>query len=115
MIIPFEQIPTAIGQLCEDVAIIKKFIQEFHSTPLPEPDQWLDLNALVAYDPEKRSKATFYRYTRERSIPFHKGGKGRKLTFLKSEIDLYFKQGRRKTIDEISAEADSIIKKRGLK
>lgn len=113
--IPFEKIPTAIGQLCEDMAFIKKFIEEFRNTPPPEPDRWFDLDELVAYDPHKRSKSTFYRYTREHTIPFHKGDQNRKLIFLKSEIDRWLKQGRHKTLAEISAEADTYLEKRGLK
>jgi len=113
MIILFEQIPMAIGQLCEDMAIVKKFIEQYLNTPPPEPDHWLDINELVAYDPEKRSKATFYGYTARKEIPFHKNCK--KLVFLKSEIDHWLKQGRQRTIAEISAEADTYLKRRGGK
>ncbi|MFC2080372.1 helix-turn-helix domain-containing protein, partial [Bacteroidota bacterium] len=52
---------------------------------------------------EKRSKATFYGYIHNRSIPFHKRSK--KLVFLKSEIDDWLKAGRRKTRSEIESEA----------
>jgi len=113
MIIPYEKIPEAFGQLCEDVAIVKKFLEQYLDTPIPEPDQWLDINELVAYDPEKRSKATFYGYTARKEIPFHKNGK--KLIFLKSEINQWLKQGRQKTNAEISAEADTYLKRRGVK
>ena len=69
----------------------------------PETDRFLDLNDLVRYDPEKRSKPTFYGYIHNRAIPFHKRGK--KVTFLKSEIDSWLKEGRRKTRSEIEAGA----------
>lgn len=114
-ILLLENSPADFVKLCEDVALIKKFIQELSTTPPPEPDRWFDLKELVAYDPQKRSIDTFYGYTRERTIPFHKGEKTRKLLFLKSEIDLWLKQGKQKTISEISAEADSVIKKWGTK
>jgi len=69
----------------------------------PKEDQWFDLNELVSYDPEKRTKATFYSYVHNNEIPFHKRGK--KLTFLKSEIDGWLRQGRKKTLEELKADA----------
>ncbi|MDR1342763.1 MAG: helix-turn-helix domain-containing protein [Prevotellaceae bacterium] len=42
----------------------------------------------------KQSKLSI-RLTYQRSIPYHK--KGKKLMFLKSEIDNWLKEGRRKT------------------
>lgn len=75
-------------------------------------DQWFDLNELVEYDPEKRTKPTFYGYIHRGEIPYHKRGK--KLTFLKSEIDEWLKSGRRKTNSEIEDEAESYLKKKGL-
>jgi hypothetical protein len=44
-------------------------------------------------------------------IPVHKGGK--KLRFLKSEIDNWIKQGRKKTLAETASEAESYLKKKG--
>jgi hypothetical protein len=43
----------------------------------------------------------------QRSIPYHK--KGKKLMFLKSEIDSWLKEGRRKTATEIQAEAEQFV------
>ena len=79
----------------------------------PEPDRFMDLNELVQYDPEKRSKPTFYGYIHDRTIPFHKRGK--KVTFLKSEIDSWLKEGRRKTRSEIEADAGQNLKIRRAK
>lgn len=76
-------------------------------TSQPE-DRCFDLDGLVEYDPERRSKQTFYRYVQNREIPFQKGKK--KLTFLKSEIDMWLKEGRKKTKAEIAAEANTYVK-----
>lgn len=80
-----------------------------------EPDHWFDLNELVEYDPEKRSKATFYGYIHNNTVglPYHKRGK--KLIFLKSEIDLWIKSGRKLTSSEAEAEATKFLsnKKKG--
>jgi excisionase family DNA binding protein len=82
-------------------------------TPASHSDKWLDLNKLVEYDPEKRSKPTFYGYIHNNTIPYHKRGK--KLIFLKSEIDEWLKSGRVKTNAEIEAEADQYLStKKGL-
>ena len=88
--------------------IFKRWVKEAQTElQLPtnkqtESDRWLDLNELIAYDPEKRSKPTFYGYVHEKSVPFHKRGK--KITFLKSEIDIWLKSGRKQTKSEIEAE-----------
>ena len=41
-------------------------------------------------------------------IPVHKGGK--KLRFLKSEIDIWLKQGKKKTFEEIDNETEQYFK-----
>lgn len=109
----FDLLPKAVTQLCEDMADVKRYLLEQSNDSQPSPDRWFDLNELVSYDPEKRSKPTFYGYVHERTIPFHKRGK--KIIFLKSEIDFWLKQGRKKTLSESAAEADQYLsKKKGL-
>jgi hypothetical protein len=44
------------------------------------------------------------------TIPVHKGGK--KLRFLKSEIDNWLRQGRKKTLAEIAEEANTYLLKK---
>ena len=68
---------------------------------------WFDLNELVQYDPEKRSKPTFYGYISKNLIPYHKRGK--KVTFLKSEIDNWLKAGRKLTNDEIGENVNNYL------
>jgi excisionase family DNA binding protein len=83
-------------------------------TELQQNNYWFDLNELIEYDPEKRTKPTFYGYVHQGTIPYHKRGK--KLIFLKSEIDEWLKSGRIKTNSEIEAEAENYINnKKGLK
>ncbi len=74
-----------------------------------EPDRWLNLSGVCEYLPNKPVKATIYGYVSKRLIPFHK--KGRELFFLKSEIDAWLKEARKKTEKEIAAEADSYLAK----
>jgi len=77
----------------------------------PEPDRWFDLNELCQYHPDKPTKPTVYGWVNAGTIPVHKGGK--KLRFLKSEIDNWLKQGRKKTLAETASEADAYVKKKG--
>ena len=68
-----------------------------------DSEKWFDIDELCNYLPDKPKKATIYGYVRLKTIPYHKGGK--KLRFLKSEIDAWLKLGRRKTVIEIEGEA----------
>ncbi|MBK7223176.1 MAG: helix-turn-helix domain-containing protein [Saprospiraceae bacterium] len=47
----------------------------------------------MPYHPDKPTKATVYSWVSAVQIPVHKGGK--KLRFLKSEIDTWLKQGKK--------------------
>lgn len=78
-----------------------------------ETDRWFDLNELCIYHPDKPSKATVYGWVNAGIIPVHKGGK--KLRFLKSEIDNWLRQGRKKTLAETASEAEAYLKKKGGK
>ncbi len=84
------------------------------TTPQPtETDRWFDLNELCIYHPDKPSKPTVYGWVNAGTIPVHKGGK--KLRFLKSEIDNWLKQGRKKTLAETAIEAENYLKiKKGV-
>ena len=99
----FENLPAAISVLLEKVSNIEKQLQK-SSVQQPTTDTWFDLTEFCQYHPDKPAKPTVYAYVQNRTIPFHK--KGKKLFFLKSEIDAWLKTGRRTTASEISSEAD---------
>ncbi|HAQ18431.1 MAG TPA: DNA-binding protein [Prolixibacteraceae bacterium] len=107
MTVTFENLPASVHQIYQKLENMERLLLEKSNNNQPLPDCWFDLNELVEYDPEKRSKATFYGYVHERAIPFHKRGK--KITFLKSEIDFWLKSGRRKTFLETAVEADQFL------
>lgn len=102
MEITFENLPAAVSQLQTDLTAIKNLLL---NQDAPDSDQWLDLPQLCNYHPEKPARATVYTWVRERRIPHHK--KGKKLIFLKSEIDAWIKEGRKKTSTEIHEKASS--------
>ena len=80
------------------------------STEQPDPDRWLNLSELIIYHPDKPSKPTVYGWVHSGLIPVHKGAK--KLTFLKSDIDNWIKQGRKKTVAETASEVEAYLKKK---
>ncbi len=92
---------------------LRKILSDKHAETKTEKDGWFDLTELCAYVPDKPSKATVYGWVHTGMIPHHKGQK--KLRFLKSEIDAWLKQGRKKTLAETSNEADQyLLSKKGL-
>lgn len=69
---------------------IKEVLIELKEFKQIETDVWFDLRELCEYHPDKPSKATVYGWVNSKNIPVHKGGK--KLRFLKSEIDNWLKK-----------------------
>ena len=92
-------------------AVRKVFSETPQAEQPTETDHWFDLNELCIYHPDKPSKPTVYGWVNAGIIPVHKGGK--KLRFLKSEIDNWLKQGRKKTLAETAIEAEKYQKKKG--
>lgn len=103
-----ESLPQAFTHLSHEVGEIRKLVTEFAKQNNTEEDRWFDLIELTAYHPDKPSKATVYSWVQSGTIPVHKGGK--KLRFLKSEIDAWLRLGRKKTLAEIEQEADEYLK-----
>ena len=106
-----ETLPKAFTHLTNEVSEIKRLLLERSNEQSTEADRWLDLTSLCTYHPDKPSKPTVYGWVNAGTIPVHKGGK--KLRFLKSEIDDWLKLGRKKTLKEISAEAETYLKRKG--
>ena len=106
-----ETLPKAFTHLTNEVSEIKRLLLEKSNEQQTEPDRWFNLPGLCDYHPDKPSKPTVYGWVNNGIIPVHKGGK--KLRFLKSEIDDWLKQGRKKTLAETASEADTYLKNKG--
>lgn len=106
MEITFEQLPTAFTLLLAKVENIERLLQQ-RQEPAKEIDQWFDLTELCNYLPDKPARATVYGWIHTSFIPCHKGQK--KLRFLKSEIDTWLMQGRKKTLLQLSGETDQYL------
>lgn len=112
--ISFNDVPKAVAHLINKVDKIETLLSS-KQPQAQESDRWLNLDDLCKYHPDHPAKPTVYAWIGQRSIPYHK--KGKKLMFLKSEIDTWLKEGRRKTAAEIQAEAETFVfsNKRGGK
>ena len=106
--ITLETLPKAFMHLLDEVKELKTLLIQKNQQPQPTADQWFDLNELCNYHPDKPKPATVYGWVFASKIPVNKGGK--KLRFLKSEIDEWLKQGRKITIAETSLKAEQYLK-----
>ncbi len=111
----FEQLPQAVSMLINEVKEMKLLLQTSKPTNIEPSDRWFNLEELCQYLPDRPAKQTVYGWIGRHSIPYHK--KGKKLQFLKSEIDAWLKTDKCKTASELHAEALQFVnsKKGGLK
>lgn len=87
--ITFEQLPQAVQILTAEIQKLRKELQDkLH--PQQQSEQYFTLEELCHYLPQKPAKATIYAKVHCKEIPYKKRGK--KLYFLKSEIDFWLNQ-----------------------
>lgn len=77
------------------------------TSQLPQAEQWMNLKELCEYLPSHPAEQTVYGWTSCHQIPFHK--KGKRIMFLKSEINLWLRESRMKTPNELEEEAKQFI------
>ena len=70
---------------------------------------WVVIAEIRTYHPDKPARATVYEWVNLKKVPVHKDGK--RLRFLKSEIDEWLCKGRRMTQEEIDQEAYSYLRR----
>lgn len=92
--ITFNELPQAVSQLIKEVGELKSLLQNVHDNKV-EPDRWFNIDQLCQYVPDKPANQTVYGWVARHEVPYHK--KGKKLQFLKSEIDEWLKSDKRKT------------------
>ena len=107
MELTFEQLPKAFSLLTIEVGEIKRLLLERSNEQPSKTDCWFDLNELCNYLPDKPAKPTVYGWVHTGIIPCHKGGK--KLRFLKSEIDAWLMRGKKMTLAETAEETDKYL------
>lgn len=104
-VITFETMPKAMAYLIGKVEALEQALlskTEYQTAPV---DRWFDIYELAEYLPDHPAKQTIYGWVHSRTIPYHKGGK--KLRFLQSEIDTWLSSGKRKSENELKAEAET--------
>jgi len=100
----FEQLPTAFTHLFNKVENIEKLLQKKQEAQ-PESDQLLTIQQAAEF--LKLSVPTIYGLVSRSAIPVSK--KTKRLYFSRQELTTYIKEGRRKTVSEIEAEADCFL------
>ncbi len=108
--ISFNELPQAIVYLIQKVENLEVLVAKGQSET-HESDRWFNLKEFQDYHPDHPAAPTIYAWVGQRLIPNHKHGK--KLMFLKSEIDEWLKSGKRKTAAELRAEAAEFVAKKG--
>lgn len=94
----FNELPEAVKHLLHQVNEIRDFLFNLNIQETQKVESWFDLDALCKYLPDKPAKSTIYSWVNKRLIPYHKNGK--KLRFLKAEIDKWLLDGKIETHTE---------------
>lgn len=107
--ITFEQMPQLLAELKGAITGINDKLDALLGNGSTPSDTWMDLDAFRVYHPDKPARATVYEWVNLKKVPVHKDGK--RLRFLKSEIDEWLCKGRRMTQEEIDQEAYSYLRR----
>ena len=106
--ITFEDLPKAMSWMMDKLNKLDSKIDGLNNIPQIRPaDQWMNLKELCEYLPSHPAEQTVYGWTSCHQIPFHKRGK--RIMFLKSEIDAWLHDGKRKSQKELAEEAAQFI------
>ncbi len=98
--ISFNDLPKAVEEINNRLIEIENLLIEQGRDPANKPDIRFTVKELADY--LHIAVSTVYGLVWNRRIPHEKRGK--RLYFLKSDIDTWLSQGRRKTVEEISRE-----------
>ena len=106
--ITFEDLPKAMSWMMNKLDKLDSKIDGLNNIPqVRSADQWMNLKELCEYLPSHPAEQTVYGWTSCHQIPFHKRGK--RIMFLKSEIDAWLHDGKRKSQKELAEEAAQFI------
>ena len=112
--ITFEDLPNAMSWMIRKLSELDSKIDVLASAPKHQVDErWMNLKELCEYLPSHPAVQTVYGWTSCHQIPFHK--KGKRIMFLKAEIDDWLHEGKMKSQQELATEAEDFIKSKRLK
>jgi len=101
----FNEVPQAVSALLEKVGNLEELIEESLFTR-KEESVWMNIDELCSYLPTKPAKQTVYGWVCDKFIPYHK--KGKRLQFLKTEIDTWL-------LDDNSFDDDDAVEEQALR
>ena len=91
--ITFEDLPKAMTWMMDKLNELTSKVDSINNqSAQPQTDQWMNLKELCEYLPNHPAEQTVYGWTSCHQIPFHKRGK--RIMFLKSEIDTWLHDGK---------------------
>ena len=102
----FERLPQAVELLIRKVNNLEVLIKE---QPTEQADEYLTIEETASF--LSLTIPTIYSKVSRRELPFMK--KGKRLYFSKKELSEYLMSGRKKTVTEIEAEAESYLNRKG--
>ena len=106
--ITFEDLPKAMSWMLDKLDKLDSKIEGLSNTSRTEPaDQWMNLKELCECLPSHPAEQTVYGWTSCHQIPYHKRGK--RIVFLKSEIDKWLHDGKHKSQKELADDAATFI------
>jgi predicted DNA-binding transcriptional regulator AlpA len=102
--IPFEQTQQDVAEVKKDLKELKALLQiKDENQPSADDPKTIDeIVELTGY-----TKPTIYGYCQKNKIPYHK--KNGRLFFFKSEIIVWIKEGKQKTILEVNKNVDDLL------
>lgn len=107
--ITFEDLPKAMSWMMDKLNELDSKIDGLNTqSPSIPTEQWMNLKELCDYSPSHPAEQTVYGWTSCHQIPFHKRGK--RIMFLKSEIDAWLRDGKVKSEKDLEDEAARFIK-----
>lgn len=107
--ITFDDMPKAMSWMMDKLNELDSKIDGLNNSPKTPPSEiWMNLKELREYLPNHPAEQTVYGWTSCHQIPFHK--KGKRIIFLKSEIDDWLHGSKMKSKKEIELEAENFIK-----
>lgn len=116
----FDMIPTLMANLLEDnkrlitkIDNLTKKVMEVNPKNYHEEDKRMDVTEAQEYIPGHPAVQTIYGWTSNNIIPYHKVGK--RIYFLKSELDKWLQKESFKSDDDLMAEARAYVNSKHYK
>ena len=104
--ISFENLPKAVAHLVSELAEIKSLVERGQTHIVPQ--RRIPIGIEEACQVIGKAKPTIYALVRKRLLPCYKNGK--KLYFFEDELLAWIENGKKKTLREITAEAQANVR-----